>query len=110
MWIEGKWFEECQLPAYLKAEREKSYREGYTAAVAVTADNFAVELQELREERDAYKKELADWLRKACECIAGDDFDCSICPYYDVVTNNVCPSKVSVYAAKLRLEELAKEK
>lgn len=110
MWIEGKWFEECQLSAHLKAEREKSYREGYTTAVAVTADNFAVELQRLREERDAYKKELTDWLRKACECIAGDDFDCSICPYYDLVTNNGCPSKVSVYEAKLRLEELEKEK
>ena len=110
MWIEEKWFEECQLPAYLKVEKEKSYREGYIAAVAVTADNFAIELQKLQEERDAYKKELTDWLRKACECIAGDDFDCSICPYYDVVTNNRCPSKVSVYAAKLRLEELAREK
>ena len=109
MWIEGEWFEECQLPAHLKAEKEKSYREGYTAAVAVTADNFAVELQRLREERDAYKRELIDWLTKACECIAGDDFDCSICPYYNLVTNNVCPSKVSVYAAKLRLEELEKE-
>ena len=65
---------------------------------------------QLQRERDAYKKELADWLRKACECIAGDDFDCSICPYYDVVTNNGCPSKVGVYAAKLRLEELIKEK
>lgn len=65
---------------------------------------------QLQRERDAYKRELTDWLRKACECIAGDDFDCSICPYYDVVTNNVCPSKVSVYAAKLRLEELGKER
>ena len=64
---------------------------------------------QLQRERDAYKKELVDWLRKACECIAGDDFDCSICPYCDLVTNNVCPSKVSVYAAKLRLEELEKE-
>lgn len=64
----------------------------------------------LQRERDAYKKELTDWLRKACECIAGDDFDCSICPYYDVITNNGCPSKVSVYEAKLRLEELVKEK
>lgn len=65
---------------------------------------------QLQRERDAYKKELADWLRKACECIAGDDFDCSICPYYDVVTNNGCPSKVGVYEAKLRLEELTKER
>jgi hypothetical protein len=109
MWLEGKWFEECQLPVYLKAEREKSYREGYTVAVTVTADNFAVELQRLREERDAYKRELIDWLTKACECVMGNDTDCSICPYYDTVTNNVCPSKVSTYAAKLRLEELHNE-
>lgn len=67
-------------------------------------------VKQLERERDAYKKELGDWLRKTCECIMGDDFDCSICPYYDVVTNNVCPSKVSVYEAKLRLEELTKEK
>lgn len=75
-----------------------------------TDPEIQVLVGQLRRERDAYKKELADWLRKACECISGDDFDCSICPYYDVVTNNVCPSKVSVYAAKLRLEELAREK
>lgn len=79
----GKWYEECEMTAYVK---------------------------QLEQERDAYKKELTDWLRKACECIAGDDFDCSICPYYDLVTNNGCPSKVSVYEAKLRLEELGKEK
>ena len=60
-------------------------------------------------ERDAYKKELADWLRKACECVSGDDFDCSLCRFNDINTNNVCPSKVNVYDAKLRLEELTKE-
>lgn len=76
----------------------------------MTEPEIRVLVEQLRRERDAYKKELTDWLRKACECIAGDDFDCSICPYYDVVTNNVCPSKVSVYEAKLRFEELAKEK
>ena len=83
MFIGKRWYEECEVQVLVK---------------------------QLERERDAYKKELADWLRKACECRAGDDFDCSICPYYDVVTNNVCPSKVSVYAAKLRLEELAREK
>lgn len=106
MWIEGKWFEECQLPAHLKAEREKSYREGYTAAVAVTADNFSVELQRLREERDAYKRELIDVLQKECECIMGDDADCSICPYYTSIIHEGCPSKANSYVAKLRLEEL----
>lgn len=109
MWSENIWLEECQLPAYLKEEREKAYNKGYTTAVAVTADNFAVELQRLREERDAYKQELIEWLTKACECISGNDADCSICPYNDVVTNNGCPSKVSTYAAKLRLEELRNE-
>lgn len=75
----GKWYEEREMTAYVK---------------------------QLERERDAYKEELKGWLSKACECIAGDDFDCSICPYYDIVTNNVCPSKVSTYAAKIRLEEL----
>ena len=75
-----------------------------------TEPEIQVLVGQLQRERDAYKKELADWLRKACECIAGDDFDCSICPYYDLVTNNGCPSKVSVYEAKLRLEELVKER
>ena len=83
MYIGKKWMEECEVQVLVK---------------------------QLERERDAYKKELTDWLRKACECIAGDDFDCSICPYYDLVISNGCPSKVSVYAAKLRLEELAKEK
>ena len=83
MYIGKKWMEECEVQVLVK---------------------------QLERERDAYKRELEDWLRKACECIAGNDFDCSICPYYDVVTNNGCPSKVSVYAAKLRLEELEKER
>lgn len=74
-----------------------------------TEPEIQVLVGQLQRERDAYKRELVDWLRKACECIAGNDFDCSICPYYDVVTNNGCPSKVSVYAAKLRLEELTRE-
>lgn len=83
MWIANNWYSETELAAYVN---------------------------DLVEERDAYKQELIDTLRKACTCIAGDDFDCSICPYYDVATNNVCPSKINTYAAKLRLEELVKEK
>lgn len=67
-------------------------------------------VNQLERERDAYKRELMDWLTKASDCIVGVDADCSICPYYNVVTNNGCPSKVSVYEAKLRLEELGKEK
>ena len=110
MWINGKFMSEPEIRAYLDKLKEDSFREGYLKAVDTMAQETAKEMSVLEAERDAYKKELTDWLRKACECIAGDDFDCSICPYYDVVTNNVCPSKVSVYAAKLRLEELAKEK
>lgn len=61
-------------------------------------------------QRDAYKTELMDFLRMASECIEGNDADCSLCPYYDWVSNGGCPSKVKMYAAKLRLEELRKEK
>lgn len=75
----------------------------------MTEPEIQVLVGQLRHERDAYKKELADWLRKACECISGDDFDCSLCRFNDIGTNNVCPSKVNVYDAKLRLEELTKE-
>lgn len=79
MYVNNRWYSEPELNAYVN---------------------------QLIKERDAYKEELKDWLRKACECIAGDDFDCSICPYYHKVTNGGCPSKVNSYAAKLRLEEL----
>ena len=75
----GKWYEECEMTAYVK---------------------------QLERERDVYKEELKSWLRKACECISGDDFDCNICPYNDIDKYYVCPSKLSTYAAKLRLEEL----
>lgn len=75
----------------------------------MTEPEIQVLVGQLRRERDAYKKELADWLRKACECASGDDFDCSLCRFDDINTNNVCPSKVNVYDAKLRLEELTKE-
>lgn len=72
----GKWYEECEMIAYVK---------------------------QLERERDAYKEELKALLIKACECIEGDDFDCSLCTFYGSVR---CPSKIDTYAAKLRLEEL----
>ena len=72
----GKWYEECEMTAYVK---------------------------QLERERDAYKEELKDWLRKACECVEGNDFDCSLCTFYGSIK---CPSKVNTYDAKLRLEEL----
>lgn len=75
----------------------------------MTEPEIRVLVGQLQRERDAYKKELTDWLRKACEYISGDDFDCSLCRFNDINTNNVCPSKVNVYDAKLRLEELTKE-
>lgn len=67
-------------------------------------------VNQLERERDAYKRELMDWLTKASGCIVGKDADCSICPYYYVMAEGGCPSKVNTYAAKLRLEELVKEK
>ena len=67
-------------------------------------------VNQLERERDAYKKELEDWLEKASNCIVGNEADCSICPYYYVVAEGGCPSKINTYAAKLRLEELRKEK
>ena len=83
MYIGKTWYEECEVQVLVK---------------------------QLERERDAYKQELIDWLGKACECVVGNDADCSICPYYYMVNNGGCPSKVSTYAAKLRLEELVKEK
>lgn len=76
MYYNGKWYEECEMFAFVR---------------------------QLEQERDAYKKELADWLHKACECIEGNDFDCSLCTFYGSVR---CPSKIDTYDAKLRLEEL----
>ena len=83
VYINGKWYEPPEIQAYVN---------------------------DIRKQRDAYKQELMDWLEKACECVVGNDADCSICPYYYMVNGGGCPSKVSTYAAKLRLEELAKEK
>ena len=76
MYYNGKWYEECEMTAYVR---------------------------QLECDRDSYKEELKDWLRKACECIEGNDFDCSICKFYGSIK---CPSKVNIYDAKLRLEEL----
>ena len=66
-------------------------------------------VNELARERDAYKKELIDTLRKAATCVRGEDYDCSLCPYYYQKLEQ-CPSALSQYAARLRLEELVKEK
>ena len=83
MYIDKKWYEPCEVQVLVK---------------------------QLQRERDAYKQELIDLLRKASDCIVGKDADCSICPYYYMVAEGGCPSKVNTYAAKLRLEELRREK
>lgn len=83
-----------------------SYKEGYVAgATAVTAELTPL-LRKLEEERDAYRRELIETLRKAATCAEGEDKDCSDCPYFSITGGKGCPSKLSSYAAKLRLEEL----
>ena len=42
-------------------------------------------VKQLEEERDAYRAELIDFLRKACDCIMGSDADCSLCPFYFII-------------------------
>ena len=83
VYINGVWYEPPEIQAYVN---------------------------DLLKQRDAYKQELIGWLEKASECVVGDNEDCSICPYYYVASGGMCPSKVSMYAARLRLEELRKEK
>ena len=62
-------------------------------------------IKEIIKERDKYKQELIDTLRKACTCIMGDIGSCFECPhYYD--NNKDCPVQLSPYSAKLRLEQL----
>lgn len=83
-----------------------SYEEGYVAgATAVTAELTSL-LRKLEEERDAYRRELIETLRKAATCAEGEDKDCSDCPYFSITGGKGCPSKLSSYVAKLRLEEL----
>ena len=84
MWItrNRKWYSESELQAYVN---------------------------ELTRERDAYRQELIDTLRKAASCSRGDDYDCTLCPNH-YLKLDYCPSGISQYAAKLRLEELVKEK
>ena len=66
-------------------------------------------VKQLERERDAYKQELIDTLRKAAACVKGEGYDCCLCPYYYQKLER-CPSGISQYEAKLRLEELTKEK
>lgn len=82
VYINGVWYEPPEIQAYVN---------------------------DLLKQRDAYKQELIDTLRKAAACVNGEDCDCSRCSYY-YQTSERCPSGLLQYAAKLRLEELVKEK
>ena len=66
-------------------------------------------VERLTQERDAYKAELIDVLRKASTCVTGDDKACSECSYfYENEYKHGCPVRLKPYAAKLRLEELTR--
>ena len=97
MWIRGKFMTEPEIQAYINEVRDEAFRKGSAAANEM-----------LVAERDAYRNELIELLRKECECIMGNDTDCSICPYYTSTIHEGCPSKTNTYTAKLRLEELCK--
>lgn len=83
MLINGVWYSDSELIAYIK---------------------------QLTQERDAYKQELIETLRKACTCPnAEKDIACHECPYFymtDDGSGGGCPTQLEPYAAKLRLEEL----
>lgn len=82
VYINGVWYEPPEIQAYVN---------------------------DLLKQCDAYKQELVDTLRKVATCVKGEGYDCSLCPYYYQKLER-CPSALSQYAAKLRLEELVKEK
>ena len=82
VYINGAWYEPPEIQAYVN---------------------------DLLKQRDAYKQELIDTLRKAASCSRGEDYDCTLCPNH-YLKLDYCPSGMSQYAAKLRLEELVKEK
>lgn len=76
MWIDNKWYEEPEMLAYIN---------------------------QLKTERDEYKEELIDTLRKATTCIMGDR-SCDGCKYR--WRDGECPTQLRTFSAKLRLEEL----
>ena len=82
VYINGVWYEPPEIQAYVN---------------------------DLLKQRDAYKRELIDTLRKAATCVRGEGYDCSLCPN-NYLKLERCPSALSQYEAKLRLEELVKEK
>lgn len=76
LWIDGKYMTETELTAYIAR---------------------------LKEERDLYRHELIETLRKASVCAAGEKDDCDVCDYGQ---HKVCPTRLHPYTAKLRLEQL----
>ena len=104
MWIDNKFMFEPELQAHIKQSKEEAFREGYLKAVDTMAQETAKEMSELEKERDAYRRELIETMQSAASCVRGDD-SCDDCPYYNI-TLGKCPSNLSAYAAKLRLEEL----
>lgn len=104
MWIDGKFMTEPEIMAYIKQAKEEAFREGYLKAVDTMAQETAKEMSKLEAERNAYKRELIETLRAAATCVRGDG-DCEDCPYYNITFGKGCPTKLSAYAAKLRLED-----
>lgn len=105
MWIDGKFMTEPEIVAFIKQAKEEAFREGYLKAVDTMAQETAKEMSELEAERNAYKKELIETLRAAATCVRGDE-SCDGCPYYNITFGEGCPTKLSAYTAKLRLEDL----
>lgn len=103
MWIDGKFMSESEISACIKQVKQDAYREGYLKGVDTISKELSAEMSQLDREKNAYKQELIDILKKATTCIMGDR-DCNGCKYehYD----GECPTRLSTYAAKLRLEEL----
>lgn len=103
MWIDGKFMSETEISAHIKQIKQDSYKEGYLKGVDTISKELSAEMSQLDREKNAYKQELIDILKKATTCIMGDR-DCDGCKYehYD----GECPTKLVTYAAKLRLEEL----
>ena len=62
-------------------------------------------IRSLIKERDMYKQDLIDMLRKASTCVMGEKANCPECPHY-FDNNQYCPTQLTSYAAKLRLEQL----
>ena len=76
LWVKGKFMSDTELTAYITR---------------------------LTQERDLYRQELIETLRKASVCAAGEKDDCDVCDYGQ---HKQCPSKLSPYYAKVRLEQL----